>query len=129
MKYRIVLVLCAMLALAGCSALMSSSGSAGYSGNSANNEVSASGSSSRGSYRPTATDISRYGDDVSAYLKALVSNFNAYRNAAVIVNDKVVPGLSSVKLSEVSSITLFDKAPVLKSSEKATHGAIVITTK
>ena len=129
MKYRFLIVLCTLLALSSCGALMSSSGSAGYSGKSAWSEVATSSSSTKGSLRPTAADVSRYGDDINAYLKALVPNFDAYRNAAVIVDDKVATGLSSVKLSQVSSITLFEKAPVLKSSEKATHGAIVITTK
>ena len=91
--------------------------------------TSPANSVSKSNLSPTLSDVSMYGDDTAAWLKASVANYNIYKDAAVIVDDKVVSDLSAVKLSKVKKVTLFEKAPSLKSGEKNTHGAIVISTK
>lgn len=129
MKHRLVLILAAALTLSGCGMLLQSNTNTTDTGISAGKADSGISPSSRDSYYPSAADISRYGDDVNAWLNASVPNYSQYRNAAVIVDDKVASDLSVVKLSKVKKVTLFEKAPALKSGEKSTHGAIVITTK
>ena len=129
MKHRLVLIPAAALMLSGCGMLLQSNTHTTDTGISAGKVDSGISSSSKDSYSPTASDMNRYGDDTNAWLNASVPNYSQYRNAAVIVDDKVVTDLSAVKLSKVKKVTLFEKAPALKSGEKSTHGAIVITTK
>ena len=124
MKYRILILIAAALAFASCGTLASSS-----SGSSSSNTETSGNNYSRGSYQPSSNDITTYNDDVNAYLKAKLPNYDEYKDAAIIVDDKVVDDMSDVKLRDVKNVSVFEKAPSLKTGEKSTHGAIVIKTK
>ena len=138
MKLGFITVIAAALLFSGCGILLGGSGQSSSTSSSASTSGStysqkpSSGTSSimsTGGYRPTSDDVSRYGNDVSAFLKAVVPNFNYYKDAAIVVNSKVVSSLSGVRLSDIKTISVLDKAPSLTTETKSTHGAIVITTK
>lgn len=148
MKYKFVLFFSAALLVCSCSLAYQSSSSggsssggssagsssanttAGTSVSTASRSSSGSGSlTSKSGYQPSREDVSRYNDDVKAFLKASLPDSRIINDAAVIVDDKVVSDVSAVKLSAVKNISVLEKAPSLTVGDKATHGAIVIRTK
>ncbi|MBR5905449.1 MAG: hypothetical protein IKZ51_03195 [Bacteroidales bacterium] len=142
MKYKILLIIGTVLLVCSCSlAYQSSSGSSSSGSSSAktttSSSVSTASSSGSGSgsltsksgYQPTRSDVSRYNDDIKAFLTANLPNAKIINDAAVIVDDKVVSDVSAVKLSAVKNISVLEKAPSLTIGDKSTHGAIVIRTK
>lgn len=129
MRYRLILMLGIMLTLASCGAMLQSSGSGASGSQGSASTTDTTSVSSRKGLEPTAADVARYNDDVTAFLKAKVPNFDNYKNAALIVDNKVADNLSSVKLSKIKSITVMDRAPSMKTGDKSTKGAIVISTK
>lgn len=124
MKYRIVLILTALLAVCSCGTMMQSGTGFGDSAGTAGKVAS-----SKDNLSPSSSDVNKYGDDTDAWLKDSVSDYSQYQNAVVIVDDKVVTDISAVKLSKVKKVSLFERAPSLKSGDKSTRGAIVISTK
>ncbi len=124
MKYRIVLILTALLAVCSCGTMMQSGTGSGDSAGTAGKVAS-----SKDNLSPSSSDVNKYGDDTDAWLKDSVSDYSQYQNAVVIVDDKVVTDISAVKLSKVKKVSLFERAPSLKSGDKSTRGAIVISTK
>jgi len=142
MKYKYFLFLGVLLLVCSCSlAYQSSSGSSSSGSSSAatttSSSISTAGRSSSGSgsltsksgYQPSSADVSRYNNDVKAFLKASLPDARVINDAAVIIDDKVASDVSAVKLSDVKNISFLEKAPSLTVGDKSTHGAIVIRTK
>ena len=93
MKYRFTLIIAALLA-AGCGSIVPVTTDKGPSTTSGFAAVQESGGSgnimSSSGYQPSNADVQKYGNDLQSFLKAMVPNFDNYRDAALYVNGKVV---------------------------------------
>lgn len=80
-------------------------------------------------YSPTADDVSRYNNDIYAFLQANVPNFSRYSRAIVMIDGVEAESLSGVALSDVRLISVLDSSNAVILGTVAAGGAIVVQTK
>ena len=80
-------------------------------------------------YSPTADDVSRYNNDIYAFLQANVPNFSRYSRAIVMIDGVEAESLSGVALSDVRLISVLDSSTAVILGTVAAGGAIVVQTK
>ena len=80
-------------------------------------------------YSPTADDVSRYNNDIYAFLQANVPNFSRYNRAIVMIDGVEADSLSGVALSDVRLISVLDSSNAVILGTVAAGGAIVVQTK
>ena len=129
---RRFLLLLSVLALTGCSASFQA-----QQGNSRGSQVAQAANdtashktiTSTKGYNPTSEDVTRYNNDVEAFLKANVPGFGKQGSVLIMVDDKKAESLKSVALSNVKNISVLDSsnAAILGSSDY--KSAIIIKTK
>lgn len=80
-------------------------------------------------YSPTADDVSRYNNDIYAFLQANVPNFSRFSRALVMIDGVEAESISGVALSDVRLISVLDSSNAVILGTIAHGGAIVIQTK
>ena len=93
-----------------------------------NTNVSSKITSIKG-YSPTEDDVSRYNNDIYAFLQANVPNFSRFSRALVMIDGVEAESISGVALSDVRLISVLDSSNAVILGTIAHGGAIVIQTK
>ncbi|MBO6169249.1 MAG: hypothetical protein J6O51_04675 [Bacteroidales bacterium] len=127
---RELVILLSALTLTACSAAFQSQ--SGQSNSTAvaqsASETSRSISSSKG-YTPTQDDVTRFNNDIEAFLKAKAPNYNKFGKVLIMIDDKKAESFNAVPLSKVKNISVLDSsnAAILGSTDYGS--AIIIKTK
>ena len=132
MRNRIITVIALAILAAGCGTGYQSNNQSRTDGEVArpygNTTVSPKITSGTG-YSPTADDVSRYNNDIYAFLQANVPNFSRYSRAIVMIDGVEAESLSGVALSDVRLISVLDSSNAVILGTVAAGGAIVVQTK
>ncbi|MCR5326674.1 MAG: hypothetical protein K6E37_08025 [Bacteroidales bacterium] len=132
MRSRIITVIALAILAAGCGTGYQSNNQGRTDGEVAqpygNTTVSNKITSIKG-YSPTADDVSRYNNDIYAFLQANVPNFSRFSRALVMIDGVEAESISGVALSDVRLISVLDSSNAVILGTIAHGGAIVIQTK
>ena len=132
MRNRIITVIALAILAAGCGTGYQSNNQSRTDGEVArpygNTTVSQKITSVKG-YSPTADDVSRYNNDIYAFLQPNVPNFSRYSRAIVMIDGVEAESLSGVALSDVRLISVLDSSNAVILGTVAAGGAIVVQTK
>ena len=80
-------------------------------------------------YRPTQEDVTRYKNDIVAFLNASVPNFHRFNKAMILIDDVQADSLSEVSLDDVHLISVLDDTSAVMLGTVASYGVIIIRTK
>lgn len=116
--------------LTGCSAAFQSSQNNSGSANTAQtgSDTSRKITSTKG-YQPTNDDVVRYNNDVEAFLKANVPDYDRNGKTLIMINDEKASSLKGVALKDVKLISVLDASNASILGSSTYKGAVIIKTK